>query len=167
MKTNNKIAAFIFAICLLMSTFFFVGLHLHKWIVKLEMKEKLEQENLVRISVDKQKQQWKTDHEMLIDGKMFDVHAVEEMNGQLLVTGLFDEIETDIDNQLKSLHQQSTNSQEKQALQAFFQTILFYNDLAPFTSEINEWTIARKFNLFIQAEHLPFSPGKFTPPPEV
>ncbi len=131
------------------------------------MKEKLEHENLVLVSIDKQNPHWITNHELLIDGKMFDVHSTEEIDGQIIVSGLFDEKETAIDIKLTALDQHSSNDHEKQILQTFFQTILFCNHLDSFTPEIAEWNLSQKFNLYIQAEHLPFSPGNFTPPPEV
>jgi hypothetical protein len=134
--------------------------------VKLEMKEKLEQENLVCITIDKQHTNWQTDHEMLIDGKLFDVQSAEEKDGQLIVRGLFDETETAIDAKLKTLNKQSTNSHESQILQAFFQTVLFCNDLHSIKTAMIEFELPNNFNLFIQPEHLPFSPGNFTPPPE-
>jgi len=48
--------------------------------------------------------------EIMVNGKLFDVKKIVKENGQLIVTGLFDDEETAIENYLKRQSQGTQNS---------------------------------------------------------
>lgn len=79
------------------------SLLVQKWWVKWEMKEKLEKDDLQWVTVASNEVKWYiTGKECIIAGKMFDVKQVREQEGKLLLLGIFDEKETEIEKKLSS-----------------------------------------------------------------
>lgn len=84
------------------------------------MFEKLEKENIQSLRLPADKINWyKKGRELIIDGKMFDVKSMEKQGDEYIITGLFDEMETTLNNQLAMSHEQGnqTTSGSNQLLQ--------------------------------------------------
>lgn len=72
--------------------------------IRWEMKEKLEQEALQTIVIPANEFKWYDEgNEIVLGGKMFDVKSVTQQNGSYIVTGLFDDDETQLHLALKKL----------------------------------------------------------------
>jgi hypothetical protein len=87
--------------------FFFANLHAEQ-----EMKERLEKEALQTITIAQQKIQWiKSGKECRINGRMFDVHSMEISGNNVVLHGLFDEEENQLQTRAAALiHQEQDNN---------------------------------------------------------
>jgi hypothetical protein len=82
---------------LFLSAFFLGG----RIVVRHVMLEKLEREDLQVIRIHRADLQWyKKGHEIVIDGRMFDVKKIDMNGDTCLVTGLYDDNETALFEQL-------------------------------------------------------------------
>jgi hypothetical protein len=76
-------------------------------IIRIVMIEKLEKENIQTLHLPSDKINWyKKNLELIIDGKMFDVKTIQKQGDEYFITGLFDEMETTLNNQLAMTHEQ-------------------------------------------------------------
>lgn len=88
-------------------------LSLQKMFARWEMKEKLENEQLQTIRVKTSAVTWTfLKRECRIDGKMFDVKKIVEDGEFLYLTGLYDEKETEIENDIS----RNSSDQNKKAV---------------------------------------------------
>ncbi|HEY0678810.1 MAG TPA: hypothetical protein VGD17_11025 [Chitinophagaceae bacterium] len=70
-----------------------------------EMEEKLEKEQLQTITIPVNSFRWfKKNKEILVAGKMFDVKSITIRNNEYVVTGLYDEQETELHMVLQKMH---------------------------------------------------------------
>ena len=68
-------------------------------LLRHEMKEKLEEEMLHTITVPEAEVQWiRSEKEIRLEGKMFDIKFFYVRNGEYVFTGLYDEEETALNN---------------------------------------------------------------------
>lgn len=75
--------------------------------IRIIMFEKLEKENIQSLRLPADKINWyKKGREIIIDGKMFDVKSIVRQGEEYLITGLFDEMETTLNDQLAMAHKQ-------------------------------------------------------------
>lgn len=83
-------------------------------IVKWEMKEALEEKELITILLDSKDVLWEDNgEECRINGRLFDVKEFENINGQYRLKGLYDEREKEIEEQLANMTENQNNQQEK------------------------------------------------------
>jgi hypothetical protein len=76
-------------------------------VIRIAMMEKLEKENIQSLRLPSDKIKWyKKNRELIIDGKMFDVKSIQKQGDVYIITGLFDEMETTLNNQLAMTHEQ-------------------------------------------------------------
>ena len=88
-----------------------------QFIVRLQMKEKLERENLVSVRLNRHTLVWADEgKELLLNGRLFDVVSMENFGETTVVSGLFDEQETGIRRQLDYLLTHQRNNPEKKDL---------------------------------------------------
>jgi len=72
------------------------------------MKEKLERQAVQTIVVPVNELRWYDEgREIVVDGMMFDVKSIAQENGNYIITGLFDEDETQLHTALKKLQHSS------------------------------------------------------------
>lgn len=65
--------------------------------IRWEMEERLESDRLQTVIIPAKDFQWYEEgREIVVNGTMFDVKSVEKSNGNYIVTGLFDEEETEL-----------------------------------------------------------------------
>ncbi len=93
------------------------------------MKEELESKMLHSITLNSNAIHWvKKGKEIVVDGRYFDVKSiVYTINGTAIVTGLFDEEETALVQELQK-NQKKNNSQGTKQLAQFFQLLLVMPD---------------------------------------
>jgi hypothetical protein len=86
---------------LFLSSFFLGG----RMAIRIIMFERLEKENIQSLRLPADKINWyKKGRELIIDGKMFDVKSIEKQGDEYVITGLFDEMETTLNDQLAMAH---------------------------------------------------------------
>lgn len=74
------------------------------------MREKLEEEKLHTIRIPESQVQWVNKKEIRLEDRLFDVESFDRNDGYLILTGLFDEEETELNNAL----QESTDKNGEQ-----------------------------------------------------
>lgn len=98
-------------------------LSVQKMLARWEMKEKLENEQLQTIRVKTSEITWTfLKRECRIDGKMFDVKKIVEDGDFLQLTGLYDEKETEIENNI-SRNSSDANKKAVAIMAAFAQAV--------------------------------------------
>jgi len=118
-KSSTRFLLFVAFIPML----FICVFHMQQQIIRHEMKEKLEQQSLHTITVTAKDFQWiEEGNEIMIDGKMFDIHSYSQQNGTYFFTGLFDEEETRLVQQLEKT---TDHTSENKILNLFFQNSMF------------------------------------------
>lgn len=101
-----------------------------KWIA-WEMTEKLEHQQLHTLQIPVQQLHWvKEGKEILIDGKLFDVKSILTHGKLVQVTGLFDEEETDLVQQIQRQLQHNQSGRQ-------LQTSILYSILMGFSSHLH------------------------------
>jgi hypothetical protein len=81
------------------------------------MLEKIEQDDLQTISLPTDQIQWhKKNHELIIDGKMFDVKSIHQSGDSSIINGLFDEEDTALHEALAGMHEQKNKGQNNSLL---------------------------------------------------
>ncbi|MGB4770899.1 MAG: hypothetical protein WBP58_05550 [Chitinophagaceae bacterium] len=139
-------------------------LGLQKIFARWEMKEKLENEQLQTIRVKTSEVTWTFLHrECRIDGKMFDVKKIVEEGEYLRLTGLYDEKETEIENNI-SRNSSDQNKKAVTIMAAFAQAITDHSS-HPFvpmhlTQPVIEWQSLKTAVLPTSTKII------LTPPPE-
>lgn len=96
--------------------------------IRHKMKEKLEAAVLHKVSIPEHQVHWmKEGKEIKVSGKMFDIKSFELKNGVYVFTGLFDDEETELREQLQK-EQQNNSTNSKQLTKLFQLLKTFYND---------------------------------------
>jgi hypothetical protein len=102
-------------------------LGMQKMFARWEMKEKLENDQLQTIRVKESEVTWTFLHrECRIDGKMFDVKQIIEDGEYLSLTGLYDEKETEIENNI-SRNSSDQNKKAVAIMAAFAQAVTVHS----------------------------------------
>jgi hypothetical protein len=102
--------------------FFLSALQLRQWHIKHTLEERLEAGLLKTIFVPKDEWQPLNRHEILLHEKLFDVKAVQEQATGFMVTGVFDEDETLVLQQIAHACKQK-NAKEDPVYAQFFQLL--------------------------------------------
>ena len=112
MQANKKIVAALILPALLPACFavFFI---ISQWKIRHDMKEKLENENLISLTVKTTDIIWvDMGEEALVNGKMFDVASYQQSGASIELKGLYDTVEDNLHVELQRLMQQK-NGQQK------------------------------------------------------
>ena len=97
-------------------------------VIQHRMKEKLETQLLRSVTIAKKDVHWiKDEKEIWVNGRMFDIKSSHLQNGEYVFSGLYDEEETALLEQLQK-DQQNNNSDSKQLVQLFQLLQSFYNN---------------------------------------
>jgi hypothetical protein len=79
--------------------------------IHFEMKEKLEREHLVTLSIPVQEFRWyEQDKEIILDNRMFDVRELQRVGNHYLVKGLYDDEETALEQQVIRMQEREDNN---------------------------------------------------------
>jgi hypothetical protein len=104
-KTITIISFFIAASAPLFLSAFFLG---GRMLIRHTMMENLEIRYLTTLQIPEESFRWyKQDREIQIDGKMFDVKSLELKNGLYHVSGLYDDEETELNEEMNKFHESS------------------------------------------------------------
>lgn len=80
--------------------------------IRIAMLHNLEKDQVTTIRIPEKEFQWfEENREILVDGKMFDVKSIQLTDGMYEVTGLFDDMETELNAMLEDLHNDAKNNQ--------------------------------------------------------
>ncbi len=131
------------------------------------MKQRLESKMLHTITLAENNVQWiKEGKEILVNGRMFDIKGSENSgNDKIIFTGLYDDDETLLVNQVKK-NQQNDNNTGSRLLAQFFQLLQVTFD----NTSIENFTLTlSRNNYFPGNENHPTSQfiAILTPPPQV
>ncbi len=97
-----------------------IGLAILEWMVKEEMKEKLEYANLQTIEIPLKGFQWhEKGSEVLVNRKLFDVKSFHISDDKIYLTGLFDEKETELEEQISGMQKKNGDNESKEQMPAF------------------------------------------------
>ncbi len=112
MKLTKKISFFILFIAvtapLFLSAVFLAG----RIVIQHEMKEKMEKENIITIDIPENNFRWhKKNREIIVNGKMFDVKSLVKVDNIYQVSGLFDEQESILNEELKKMNEEKDGRQ--------------------------------------------------------
>jgi hypothetical protein len=114
MELTKKISFFILFIAasapLFLSAFFLTG----RMVIRHEMREKMEKENVITIDIPANEFRWhKKNREIIINGKMFDVKSIVKDKEIYHISGLFDENESILDEELRRMNEDKDGRQKK------------------------------------------------------
>ena len=109
-------------------------------IIRITMLEKMEKDELQTISMPTDQIQWyKKNHELMIDGKMFDVKSIHQVGDSSIITGLFDEEDTELHEALAGMHEQKNKGQNN--------SLLLYQVCLGIIAEQNQLIRSDHFNI--------------------
>jgi hypothetical protein len=163
----KKISTLLFILLGFAPLLFIIFTGIRQQAIRHSMKHRLESKMLHTVTLAEQNVQWiKEGKEILINGKMFDVKKFEQIdNGKIIFTGLYDEEETLLVNQVKK-NQQNDNNTGGRLLAQFFQLLQITYD----NTSIETFTFSFSSNNYFPGnEHRPTSQliTILTPPPQV
>lgn len=137
-------------------------------LIRITMMEKMEKDELQTISIPTDQIRWfKKNHELMIDGKMFDVRSISKQGDTSMITGLFDDDDTELHEALADMHEQKNKGQNNALL--LYQVCLgiiadhdpFINQPVSVHYEFTKISFANYEDTILQS-YLPI----FSPPPE-
>lgn len=130
----NRSRKFIIALFLLitigMPSLVFIYYQASQAYLRFEMEEELEKEKLQTVRVPAHKVVWyKKNKEIIVDGKLFDVKTQVYAEGVVEFTGLFDEKETEIAQQLEAMkNQHSDGADDTESITVKYASIFLYKE---------------------------------------
>ena len=95
-----------------------------------QMREELEQKNLVTITINKSELTWTEADEALINGKLFDIKEVSMSGDEVRLTGLFDEDEDALIAQLYDQEKNNPDADGSSLVLEWFSFFSFVHDNA-------------------------------------
>jgi len=137
-------------------------------LIRITMMEKMEKDELQTISIPSDQIRWfKKNHELMINGRMFDVKSISLQGGTSMITGLFDDDDTELHEALADLHEQKNKGKNNALLlyQVCLGIIAVHNALINQPVSVNTGEIKLSFAQYednILQSYLPV----FSPPPE-
>ena len=163
----KKITTLFFILLGIAPLLFIVFTEIKQQRIRHKMKERLESKMLHTVTLSENKVQWiKQGKEILINGRMFDIKRLEHSdNGKIIFTGLYDDDETLLVNQIKK-QRQSDNNTGGRLLVQLFQLLQITHDNTPGETLIPSFS---GNNYFPGNESRPTSQfiAILTPPPQV
>lgn len=128
------------------------------------MKEKAEASLLHKVSLNEAEVRWvKYGKEILINGQLFDIKSYIVQNGVATFSGLFDDEETALLDQIKKDHQDNTGGKQLVQLFKLFQNL--YDSAAEPDFFIN-LSLKKKYHTACSSSLLTPFISKFSPPPQ-
>lgn len=109
MRLPKTIAGIPVILLVLMPCIYCIWFQVEHHMIRVEMREKLERDNLQTITVPVKDFRWyEEDREILVDGVMFDVKTITQRGDNYIITGLFDEAETELHIAMGRLQQRES-----------------------------------------------------------
>jgi hypothetical protein len=161
----TKNAPFLLLIIAAIPVFYTLIYKVEQLAIQEKMKTNLENQLLHRITISENDVHWiREAKEIMVNGQMFDIRSSAFENGYYSFTGLFDNEETALVNQIEKTQQQNSSSNNKILLQLFQWLQSIYNH--PQHTGHLAYACLSQENLFItpplSEEHM----GIIIPPPK-
>jgi len=135
-------------------------------IVQWEMKESLEEKQLITIIIAEQDVVWEeTGKECRINGRLFDVKEFEKINGQYRLKGLYDDLEKTIEEQLANMTKKQNEQQEK-LIGKFLKLSYVQHETDALLNRSFSPRQTKRFTTSEEKYNIPFL-SNFSPPPEI
>lgn len=164
MKLLKHITAFVLLTALFLPLVTPVVLQLQHKYVQWEMMEALEVKELITITVDASSIKWIVkEKECLVDGELFDVKKLKQQEGKLILSGLFDVKEKQIEASIAKQSKQQQNNQSKQIVKLLLMVATPLNEFL--TGFYLPVSLSSKQFYKPSCYSSPFS-GNLTPPPK-
>ncbi len=97
MRLRKTIAGIPIILIVLLPCLYCLYFQVKHHLIRQEMREKLERDNLQTVIVPVKDFRWyEEDREIVVDGTMFDVKSIQQRGDNYIITGLFDEAETEL-----------------------------------------------------------------------
>lgn len=123
MKRRKTIALYLLCFAAMVPVFLSAAFLGGRLLIRIVMIKSLESENVITLKLEPSQIRWyKKNHELIIDGKMFDVKSMAQQNGYLVVTGLFDDMETEMNALLEKNH--DPGSRDSKSTHSIYQVCL-------------------------------------------
>ena len=107
----KKITGFALLLLILAPVLLFLGFSIKQKLIQVEIRDKMETSRLQTITIKMDKLQWVNERkEILISGKLFDVEFFTVSNDNIILTGLFDGKEDELQQHFENFFQHKNNS---------------------------------------------------------
>ena len=121
MRSPKTIAGIPIILIVLLPCLYCLYFQVKQHLIREEMREKLERENLQTITVPVNEFRWyEEDREIVVDGTMFDVKTIVRRGDHYIITGLFDEAETELHITMGKLQQRKGEGPNPKLLTVVF-----------------------------------------------
>lgn len=115
MRLPKTIAGIPIILIVLLPCIYCVYFQVQHHMIREEMREKLESENLQTVIVPVKEFRWyEENREIIVDGMMFDVESMRQEGDNYIISGLFDEAETELHIAMGKLQQSDTEGPDAQ-----------------------------------------------------
>jgi hypothetical protein len=130
--------------------------------IRITMLRNLDEDQVTTIRIPEKDFKWyEENREILVDGKMFDVKSIQLTDGVYEVTGLFDNMETELNTMLEDIHKDAKSNRDKTF--NIFQVCLGLISDMPFTgNDIKQRSDPGKVD-YVFYDNMLFSKGFFHP----
>jgi hypothetical protein len=116
----KKIGFFFLLLVAIAPLFYTIFLQINQYVIRHRMKERLEDQLLVTITIAENKINWiKPGKEISVNGSMFDIKSYNSENGHVTFTGLYDDDETALTEQLQKKQEKNSASDNELFVQLF------------------------------------------------
>jgi len=166
MFTKKKILAIVLLLAVITPLLVFTCFLVKQRWIENEMEDQLKSASLRTISIDINTVHWtKKNKELIIDGKLFDVRSYTVNGSRLILTGLYDNDEDVLNEQMKSFVQQK-NGANAPLNHAVFNLLFppLYNNTADAFAQ-NPWQVIALHFTPYQEEKIPSNTLSILSPP--
>lgn len=148
-------------------TLLIVYFQLAQWQQQKHMEEELENSQLQTITLPHSELNWyKPNKEVIIEGKLFDVKKFQQEGNTVILTGLFDEKETEIKNNLSIIRKAESEKKKNSELAHQYFSILLYPMRNSIEIPVSFQLTKKSFPVEASSRITSISYSIITPPPE-
>lgn len=168
MKLIGKHSSVLVALSIFcLPTLLIVYFQLAQWQQQKHMEEELENDQLQTISISQSELKWyKLNKEAIVEGKLFDVKKIHQEGNTVILTGLFDEKETEIKNNLGIIRKAESEKKKNSELANHYFSILLFPIRNSIYIPIPYQLTKKSFFAEASCQITSISYSIITPPPE-
>lgn len=168
MKLIGKHSSVLVALSIFcLPTLLIVYFQLAQWQQQKHMEEELENDQLQTISISQSELKWyKLNKEAIVEGKLFDVKKIHQEGNTVILTGLFDEKETEIKNNLGIIRKAESEKKKNSELANHYFSILLFPIRNSIDIPIPYQLTKKSFFTEASCQITSISYSIITPPPE-
>ncbi len=136
-------------------------------VIRITMLQSLGEEKVSVIRIPEREFKWyEENREIVVDGKMFDVKTIALIDGVYEITGLYDEMETQLNAMLEDIHKDAGNNHDNSI--SLYHVCLGLIAEQPFPEQINLAKLSPEkiFHSHYSCDLLDISYRLISPPPE-